>query len=609
MRKSIATVCISGSLDEKLTAIARAGFDGLELFENDLVTSAMTPELVAQRCADLGLAIYLYQPFRDFEAVDPAQFDRNMERAKRKFELMNRLGVDLALFCSNVGTATIDGDHLAIDQLGELASLAARSGVRVAYEALAWGKFVSTYDHAWNIVDQVGHDSLGVCLDSFHILSRGSSLESIGRIPGEKIFFCQLADAPAMTLGVLEWSRHHRLFPGEGSWDLTGFVNALLDAGYAGPLSLEVFNDSFRQGDPTITARDALRSLIVLEDSVRASRSARTGTELAALPPLQEPTGFSFVELQPGEGSQATTLLGQLGFQRIGKHRRKEAELWAQGDARIVVNYSLLGRVPKLVAVGVDVADVHAASERARSLKSNVVPRDVTADEEILRAVAAPDGTEFYFSGDPAHTGHWSTEFSPAPGLVPAGSASGITGIDHVALVQPWQRIDEAVLFFRSVLGLIANDSATDLPGQHGLIRSRSLTNRNRAVRLALNVTPIQADLDEGYPNHIALLTQDLVATVDALRTRGLRLLPVPENYYEDLQSRSPLAESRIACLRHRDIFYDSDEHGEFLHAYTRAVGSVYFELVQRMNGYDGYGAANAPVRLAIQQTERIVSA
>ena len=107
-----------------------------------------------------------------------------------------------------------------------------------------------------------------MCLDSFHILSRGDDPAGIRDIPGEKIFFVQLADAPAMHLDVLQLSRHYRCFPGQGDFDLTGFMAHVLRAGYDGPLSLEVFNDVFRQADADRTATDALRSLIALEESL-----------------------------------------------------------------------------------------------------------------------------------------------------------------------------------------------------------------------------------------------------------------------------------------------------------------------------------------------------
>src|SRR5919204_836313 len=97
MRTSIATVSLSGSLTEKLTAASRAGFDGVEIFENDLLASPLTPEDIRARTADLGLTIDLYQPMRDIEAVPEEEFARNLRRAEHKFRLMRRLGAPTGL--------------------------------------------------------------------------------------------------------------------------------------------------------------------------------------------------------------------------------------------------------------------------------------------------------------------------------------------------------------------------------------------------------------------------------------------------------------------------------------------------------------------------------
>jgi len=204
MRKSIATVSLSGTLEEKLAAAAQVGFDGMELFENDLVTSASTAAALRVRPAALGLTIELYQPFRDFEGVPPELLAANLRRAERKCRLMVGLGVDLLLVCSSVSPAAAPDDALAAAQLRELADLAAEHGVRVAYEALAWGRYVRDYDHAWKIVAAADHPNLGVCLDSFHILSRKLDPAGIRQIPAEKIFFLQLADAPELRMDVLQ---------------------------------------------------------------------------------------------------------------------------------------------------------------------------------------------------------------------------------------------------------------------------------------------------------------------------------------------------------------------------------------------------------------------
>ncbi|WP_440709895.1 TIM barrel protein [Herbiconiux sp. YIM B11900] len=671
MRTSIATVCVSGTLAEKLEAVAAAGFDGIELFEADLVTSPLSPEEVAGRCADLGLTIDLYQPFRDFEGVEPSVLTANLRRAERKFELMHRLGTDRILVCSNVGTATVPYDETAVDQLGKLAELAAEHEVVVAYEALAWGKYVSTYDHAWRIVEQVAHPALGVCLDSFHILSRGSSLDTIADIPGEKIAYAQLADAPRMNLDVLSWSRHYRLFPGEGSWDLADFVARMLATGYTGPLSLEVFNDVFRESDPRVTAVDARRSLVALEDEV-ARRNGDSALEV--LPAPIELGGFSFVELAPGvsdpgavDGSGAESgpdansgagsssdverMLRALGFTETGSHRRKNVALWQQGDARIVVNHGLEAASAGIAALGFDVREVREAAARADALQNDVLHRDHRAGEDELLAVRAPDGTEVYFSELTSGTGgsadrRWTEEFGTADtgtaefGTADTGTAGfgtadigtaefgtgepgtaefgdGDTGtakygdgdapdssehplrIDHVALVQPWDRVEEAVLFYRSLLDLTATEFV-DVPGASGLVRSRSLVSPAGGIRLALNALPDHARDDSDYPNHIALVTDDLLGLLR--RLDGLPLLEVPGNYYDDLDARYGLAPELLTELRAANVLLDRAGDGEFLHVYTRPVGRVFFELIERRDGYDGYGAANAPVRLAAQR-------
>ena len=148
MRTSIATVCISGTLEDKMLACARAGFDGIEIFEQDLLVSPLSPEEIRARAARLGLTLDLYQPFRDFEGVEEPVLLENLRRAEAKFRLMNRLGIGTMLLCSNVGTATIDDDGLAVTQLGRLGDLAASYGIRITYEALAWGRYVNTYGHS-----------------------------------------------------------------------------------------------------------------------------------------------------------------------------------------------------------------------------------------------------------------------------------------------------------------------------------------------------------------------------------------------------------------------------------------------------------------------------
>ncbi|TQJ38941.1 4-hydroxyphenylpyruvate dioxygenase [Arthrobacter sp. SLBN-112] len=615
MRTGIATVCLSGTLKEKMQACAIAGFDGIEIFEQDLVTSPLSPEDVRKMAADLGLGLDLYQPFRDFDGVTPDLLKANLRRAEAKFKLMARLGMDTILVCSNVATATIDDDGLRAEQLAQLANLAGDHGVKVAYEALAWGKYVNDYEHAYRLVEMVDHPNLGTCLDSFHILSRDWETAHVEAFNPDKIFFVQVADAPKLSMDVLSWSRHYRVFPGEGQFELAKFMGHVVRAGYTGPVSLEVFNDVFRQSDVERTAVDAMRSLIWLEEQSAkwladaegapndgAGLRRRYPMELATLPKVNEPAGFNFAEVKADDTAQLERLLGQLGFAFEGRHRTKDVQLWTMGQARVIINEQAAQHAePAIAALGFDVDSPVIASARAQQLKAPVVARKVQADEEVFQGISAPDSTEIFLcQGSPDGTAAWTHEFGE--GLEhPSAGASAV--IDHVNLAQPWQHFDEAVLFYTSALALEPQPFA-EVPSPSGLVRSQVMQTSNGDVRLVLNLAPVQQaqnDARKTYQEHIAFAVDDLVATARAARDRGLEFLQIPANYYEDLDARFDLEPGFLATLQELNLLFDRDADGEFLHFYTATVGSVFFEMVERRGNYDGYGAPNAPVRHAVQ--------
>src|SRR6266478_6851182 len=181
------------------------------------------------------------------------------------------------LVCSNA-SAGVDPDTERMSaQLYELAERAKRRNLRIGYEALAWGRAVNLYSQAWSIVKRANHPHLGVILDSFHTLSLRDDPSGISTIPGEKIFFMQLADAPLLAMDVLQWARHYRNFPGQGQFDLENFFEQVLLAGYTGPMSLEIFNDLFREVPNRPTAVDAMRSLLYIEGQVRARLESGVG--------------------------------------------------------------------------------------------------------------------------------------------------------------------------------------------------------------------------------------------------------------------------------------------------------------------------------------------
>jgi 4-hydroxyphenylpyruvate dioxygenase len=135
------------------------GFDGVEIFENDLLYFDGSPAEVKTICADLGLRVLLFQPFRDFEAAPRARMAKNFERAELKFDVMEQLGADLMLVCSNIAPDTLRDDECAAGDVRALGERAARRGLRIGYEALAWGRHVNTFGP--RLEDRAGGGSSG----------------------------------------------------------------------------------------------------------------------------------------------------------------------------------------------------------------------------------------------------------------------------------------------------------------------------------------------------------------------------------------------------------------------------------------------------------------
>jgi 4-hydroxyphenylpyruvate dioxygenase len=179
VQTAIATVSLSGTLNEKLEAIAKALFRGVEIFENDLLSFNGTSAEIRRMIEDLGLRTITFQPFRDFEGMPEPQRAKVFARAERKFDVIQELGCDLLLVCSNVSPDAIGGIDRAAADFRELGERAAKRGLRVAFEALAWGRHINDYRDAWEVVRRADHSSIGLVLDTFHILVRGTDLRPI----------------------------------------------------------------------------------------------------------------------------------------------------------------------------------------------------------------------------------------------------------------------------------------------------------------------------------------------------------------------------------------------------------------------------------------------
>ena len=167
------------------------------------------------------------------------------------------------------------------------------------------------------------------------------------------------------------------------------------------------------------------------------------------------------------------------------------------------------------------------------------------------------------------------------------------------------------LLFYNSLLD-VTKTPQLDVIDPGGIVRSQVVQTTNGALRIVLNASQSQQTLASRFlthyfgsgVQHIAFATGDIVKTVKQLRANGVKLLSIPENYYDDLEARLDLPAERLDVLRSNHILYDRDEAGEYLQAYTRSFEDLFFfEIVER-RAYKGFGAVNASIRLAAQARE-----
>jgi 4-hydroxyphenylpyruvate dioxygenase len=622
MKTSIATVSISGTLREKLAAIAAAGFDGVEIFENDFLAFDGTPAEVGRMVRDHGLEITLFQPFRDFEGLPEPQRSKAFDRAERKFDLMQELGTDLMLVCSSISPAALGGINRAAEDFRELGERAGKRGLRVGYEALAWGRHINDHRDAWEVVRRADHPAIGLILDSFHTLARRIDVESIRAIPGDRIFIVQLADAPLIDMDLLYWSRHFRNMPGEGDLPVVDFMRAVAATGYDGPLSLEIFNDQFRGGSPRSISVDGRRSLINLMDQVRRAEPALQ-IEVPEMPDRIAVQGVEFIEFAADEhdADELGLALSSMGFAPAGRHRNKEVTLWRQGPVgagiNLVVNTeqegfahsSYLIHGTNAYAIGLRVASAADTVARARALGAETFEQKRGPGELPIPAIRGIGGGVIYFIDDTL-ANVWDVEFEPLPQV--GGKNAGLTRIDHVAQTMNYEEMLTWILFYTSIFRT-AKSPMVDVIDPAGLVRSQVIENDDGALRLTLNGAENRKTLAGHFiaesfgssVQHIAFGSTDIFATAAALRDLGLEQLRITPNYYDDLEARLGLDAALTARLRADNILYDRDDAGggEYFQLYTPAFKEgFFFEIVERRGSYQGYGAPNAPFRIAAQK-------
>jgi len=276
------TISLAGPLEAKLAAINGAGFGQVMLSARDVVGHPGGVDAAVAAVRASGLRVTGFQVLRDFEGLSGKLHDYKLDIAKSMITMCAALGCKVLLACSSTSThAASDKRHLARD-LHKLAMLALPYGIKVAYEALSWGRTINEFTTAWEVVDMANCPNLGIGLDSFHIFASKTPLDSLDMIDPWKIFLVQLSDFMWQEARTFEermaTARTFRVFPGEGvhSEKLAELVVQLDGLGYRGDYSFEVFNDDY-QGLPLPTVAERARrgALWLAEDVLQRSAPTR----------------------------------------------------------------------------------------------------------------------------------------------------------------------------------------------------------------------------------------------------------------------------------------------------------------------------------------------
>jgi 4-hydroxyphenylpyruvate dioxygenase len=392
---------------------------------------------------------------------------------------------------------------------------------------------------------------------------------------------------------------------------------ALQATGFDGLLSLEIFSDRFRAGSARRVAIDGQRSLLFMLDELRQTgRVEVPGTP--QLPPRSRVEALEFLEFTVDQAPAAAleNVLQGLGFARAGVHRSKAVTRWRQGEINIVINCETEGFAhsfnithgTSVCAMALRVDDAAATIERAVRLLDQPFRQAVGPGELDIPAVRGVGGSLLYFVDGKTKLGQlWEIDFERVEktGL----DGAGLTRFDHLSQSMQYEEMLTWLLFYTSLLHL-GKAPVQDIIDPGGVVQSQAVEDERGRIRLVLNASQSRHTLASRFIDdffgsgvqQIALATDDIFRTVEKLRASGVELLLIPENYYDDLEARTDLNAAQIDRLRVGNILYDRDGAAEFFHVYTRTLeGGFFFEIVERRGGYRGYGAVNAPIRLAAQ--------
>jgi sugar phosphate isomerase/epimerase len=261
------TITLAGPLEAKLKAVREGGFTQIMLNATDIAGHPGGEAAAIAAVHASRLRVTGFQVLRDFEGLSGHLHAYKVDVAKAMLEMCHALGSRVLLACSSSSAHAVGDAAKIVADLQKLAMLAVPLGIRVAYEALSWGRHTNLLTQAWEIVQTADRSNLGLCVDSYHALANGGEIGAVAEIDPNKIFLVQLSDFMWEEVRTpqdrIETARHFRVFPGEGvhSEQVMSLVRTLDAMGYRGDYSFEVFNDDYKQLPLALVAERARRSV------------------------------------------------------------------------------------------------------------------------------------------------------------------------------------------------------------------------------------------------------------------------------------------------------------------------------------------------------------
>jgi len=321
--------------------------------------------------------------------------------------------------------------------------------------------------------------------------------------------------------------------------------------------------------------------------------------------------GFEFVEFTSPEPERLRGLFELMGFVAISRHRSKNVLRFAQGDINFILNMEPSGQPaafravhgPSANAMAFRVKDAGRALKLAVERGAKAVSGPVGPMELNIPAIEGIGGSNLYLVDRYGAEAIYDVDFRPIEGAPKRVTGLGLTYIDHLTHNLHRGRMDEWSGFYERIFNF-REIRYFDIEGQQTGLISRAMTSPDGKIRIPLNesrddhsqIEEFLRDYHGEGIQHIALGTEDIFASVEAMREGGVKFQDTPETYYEQLDGRVPGHGESVQRLRADRILLDgapTEGQGLLLQIFTEnMIGPIFFELIQR-KGNEGFGEGN----------------